>query len=80
MLGVVAIGLGGCSTTPPHDALEAPIVEMTNIDPVRYYKDLGECVQAKKTALATNGQPFTSPVMITDCMKSRGYVILSPRG
>jgi hypothetical protein len=68
-----AVSLSGCAAT--HDRLEGPVVEMTNIDPAKYYRDLGECTQAKKDVSFVG-----SGGMITNCMAARGYTILTPKG
>jgi hypothetical protein len=72
-LAFAAVILSGCAAA--HDRLEGPVVEMTNIDPVKYYRDLGECTQAKKDVSFVG-----SAGMITNCMRDRGYTILTPKG
>jgi hypothetical protein len=58
----------------PYDRLEGPVVKMTNIDPKKYYGDLGECTEAKKKASFVGAAG-----LISNCMRDRGYTIIATR-
>ncbi len=60
---VLALVLAGCGSATPN-----PVVDMQGVDPVKYNRDLADCV---------NNQPFLAlgnPV--STCMRARGYKIL----
>jgi hypothetical protein len=69
---LVFLLLSGCAG---HDRLEGPVVDLAGVDPVKYNKDMGECTQIKREASFVG-----SAGIITDCMTSRGYRIITPRG
>jgi hypothetical protein len=60
-LVAVALVLVGCGTGPMN-----PIVDMQNVDPVKYNRDLAECNHAPGVI----GNP------ISRCMRKKGYKIL----
>lgn len=64
--------LAGCAGYSPY---EGPLVDMAGVDQNRYNTDLSECRTIKKNAtFVGNGR------LITECMTSRGYKIIEPRG
>jgi hypothetical protein len=72
MPGVASIMLAGCAT---NSAYEPPIVDMTNVDPVRYNNDLGQCTEAKQDL-----GPVSFGAPIGARMAQRDYTIIAKRG
>lgn len=70
---VAAVALAGCGGG--YGKFEGPAVDLAGVDPVKHNKDMGECTEKKRQ------ESWPQPAgMITKCMESRGYVILTPKG
>jgi hypothetical protein len=49
-------------------------VDMRDVDPVEYNKDLADCTDEKR-----NASFIGSARIISDCMTLRGYIVTNPR-
>jgi hypothetical protein len=68
--------LAGCGGATMSDRYEPPIVDMRGVDPQKHAQDQAECIQVKKD------RPYGFDVgyAITECMKARGYKIVTYKG
>jgi hypothetical protein len=67
--------LAGCAATMS-DRYEPPIVDMRGVDPAKHAQDQAECIQKKKD----HPYGFDVGYAITECMKARGYTIVTYKG
>jgi hypothetical protein len=56
------------------DRYDPPTVDMRNVDPAHYNKDLADCTDAKRA----HGW-IGDALMISDCMTKRGYTVTNPK-
>jgi hypothetical protein len=68
---VSMLGLTGCAG---YDRLDPPTVDMRDVAPVKYNKDLADCTDEKR-----NASFIGSARIISDCMTRRGYIVTNPR-
>ena len=68
----LALALIGCAG---HGRYEPPTVDMSGVQGDKYNRDVADCTHIKEA------HGFIGDAgMITDCMQSRGYRILEPKG
>jgi hypothetical protein len=70
---LILLSLASCAVT--HDRLEGPVVDLTGVDPAKHYRDMSDCTQKKRDASFIG-----AATLITDCMRDRGYAIITPKG
>jgi hypothetical protein len=66
------LGLTNCAGG--YDRLDPPTVDMRDVDPVKYNKDLADCTDEKR-----NASFIGSARIISDCMTRRAYNVTNPR-
>ncbi|MGP8267307.1 MAG: hypothetical protein ACLQOQ_15215 [Beijerinckiaceae bacterium] len=70
---IISFSVAGCGVG--YDRLTPPVVDLRNVDPVKYNKDVADCTDKKRESSFIG-----SARIITDCMQERGYIIIDPRG
>ena len=68
------ISILGLTSCAGYDRLDPPTVDMRDVDPVKYNKDLADCTDEK-----SNASFIGSARIISDCMTLRGYIVTNPR-
>jgi hypothetical protein len=68
--------LTGCAAATMSDRYEPPIVDMRGVDPQKHAQDQAECIQKKRD----HPYGFDVGYAISECMKARGYTIITYKG
>lgn len=72
LIFISLIGLKSCGGG--YDRLDPPTVDMRDVDPVKYNKNLADCTDEKRNASFVG-----SARIISDCMTRRGYIVTNLR-